>query len=476
MERVRPRLRPAASRSQDFGEVSLGLTSSMAVIEASRCLECAKPVCVEGCPVGVRIDEFVRCVAHGDISGAARIIHDDNVLPGVCGRVCPQELQCEGACVMAKKGRPIAIGYLERFVADAERTHAMPNATSVARRTGRRVAVVGSGPSGLACASDLASMGHDVTVFEALHELGGVLAYGIPSFRLPREIVRAEIEQLEHRGVTFETDVLIGSGTGLDDLIAEGFESVFVGAGAGLPRFLDVPGEGLVGVFSANEFLTRVNLMGASMPDGHTPVFDVSHRPVVVIGGGNTALDAARTAVRLGGAPVEVVYRRTEHAMPARVEEIAHARDEGISFMFLASPIHFEGESGRLDTVVVQKMRLGESDAHGRPRPEPIDGAIERLAASTAIVAIGNTPNPILVNATPTLASNPNGTIVTDPDTGATSIPGVFAGGDIATGGATVIQALGAGRRSARAIDSWLRGCPPVRATTARNPAVPASA
>jgi glutamate synthase (NADPH) small chain len=459
MDRTGMPIRGPGTRVGDFDEVTLGYTSAMAVLEASRCLNCTHPVCVEGCPVGVRIGDFVRLVADGDIAGAAAVIHEDNVLPSVCGRVCPQEIQCEGACVLAKKGRPIAIGYLERYVADEERTRMLVRSTPAPERTGRRVAVVGSGPAGLACAGDLIRMGHDVTVFEALHEFGGVLAYGIPAFRLPKEIVKAEVEALAASGVVFESDVLVGSAPTLDELMSEhGFDAVFVGTGAGLPRFPGVEGENLIGVYSANEFLTRVNLMHANDPDGRTPVYDLEGRPVVVIGGGNTAVDAARTARRLGGEPVTMLYRRTGAEMPARAEEIDHAREEGVAMQFLVGPVEFRGQEGWLSSVMVQRMRLGDPDESGRAFPEPIPGAVEEIAADVAIIAIGNAPNPILMAATPDLATTTRGTVSADPQSGATSIPGVFAGGDITTGGATVILALGAGRRAAASIDRWLAG------------------
>jgi glutamate synthase (NADPH) small chain len=459
MDRTPIGVRDPGERIGDFDEVSLGYTSGLAILEASRCLNCTRPVCIDGCPVGVRIDEFVKLVAAGDIEGAAAVIQRDNVLPAVCGRVCPQESQCEGSCVLAKKGRPIAIGYLERFVADHERSHATRHDPVAVTRTGRRVAVVGSGPAGLACAGDLNRLGHAVTVFEALHELGGVLAYGIPAFRLPKDIVRAEIGRLEREGVAFETDVLIGSGMSLDDLMGpEGFDAVFVGTGAGLPRFPGIPGEDLIGVYSANEFLTRVNLMHAHDRSARTPVYDIADRPVVVIGGGNTAVDAARTSLRLGARTVTMLYRRSEAELPARLEEIDHAREEGVDMRFLVGPVSFNGEDGWLRSVTVQQMRLGEQDPDGRARPEPIPGATDVVDADVAIIAIGNAPNPILMRATPELQTTRRGTVSVDPITGATSMPGVFAGGDITTGGATVILALGAGRRAAVAIDAWLRG------------------
>ncbi|CAN5850371.1 NADPH-dependent glutamate synthase [soil metagenome] len=457
MERTKMPARPANERGEDFGEVNLGYTSGFAVLEASRCLNCTRPKCIEGCPVGVQIESFIRAVASGDFATAAEVIRADNALPGVCGRVCPQEAQCEGSCILNKKQKPIAIGHLERFVADWERQHVVSKVAKPPTATGQRVAIVGSGPAGLACAGDLARQGHEVTIFEALHEPGGVLIYGIPEFRLPKEIVAAEVQSLRDLGVRIETDVLIGAGTTLETLMTEdGFEAVFVGTGAGLPRFPGVPGEDLIGVYSANEFLTRVNLMRAYEEEAETPVYDLTGRPVAVIGGGNTAMDAARTALRLGGDPVTLFYRRTEEEMPARREEVEHAREEGVRFSFLLSPVAFEGAEGWLKSMRLQKMELGEPDEDGRRRPQPIQGAIESVQADAVIIAVGNAPNPLLSRATPALATTDRGTVVTDPVTGATSIPGVFAGGDISTGGATVILAMGAGRRAARAIDDYL--------------------
>jgi glutamate synthase (NADPH/NADH) small chain len=459
MERTEMPVRDPEERSRDFEEVNLGYASGLAVLEASRCLNCNRPVCIEGCPVGVRIDDFIMAVARGDFSSAADIIRDDNALPGVCGRVCPQEAQCEGACVLNRKQKPIAIGHLERFVADWEREHAISPVSAPEISTGKRVAIVGAGPAGLACAGDLASMGHQVTIFEALHEPGGVLTYGIPEFRLPKDVVEAEVDGLRKLGVRFETDVLIGAGTTIDTLMTEdGFDAVFVGTGAGLPRFPGIPGEDLIGVYSANEFLTRVNLMRSYEPEAETPVFDLTGRPVAVIGGGNTAMDAARTALRLGGDPVTLFYRRTEEEMPARREEIEHAREEGVRFSFLVSPIAFEGDEGWLESITMQKMELGEPDQEGRRRPVPIEGDVETVRADMTVIAIGNDPNPVLIRATPDLETSSRGTIEVDRETGATSIPGVFAGGDVSTGGATVILAMGAGRRAATAIDEYLKG------------------
>jgi glutamate synthase (NADPH/NADH) small chain len=443
-------------RTANFSEVNLGFTSALARLEAERCLRCPRPKCIEGCPVGVRIDEFVLLVSEGRFGEAAGIVKQDNSLPAICGRVCPQEFQCEGSCVLGKKHEPVAIGALERFVADYEREHGITTTRPPTVRTGKSVAVVGSGPSGLACAGDLAQMGHDVTVFEALHELGGVLVYGIPEFRLPKEIVRAEVGQLEQLGVRFETNAVIGMVQTLDELLAD-HEAVFVGVGAGLPRFTGVPGENLVGVYSANEFLTRVNLMKAYLPDSDTPVLDVRGKRVAVFGGGNTAMDAVRTAVRLGAAMAAIVYRRSEEEMPARAEEVAHAMEEGVHFVTLTAPVEFLGDDdGWLQGVRVQRMRLGAPDEGGRRRPEPIADSTYTTGIDVAVIAIGNTPNPLLPKTDPELEQTRRGTLVADDDTGRTSKRGVFAGGDIVTGGATVILAMGAGRRAAASIDEYL--------------------
>jgi len=458
MERTPTPMRDPQERSASFDEVNLGYTSALAVLEASRCLNCKRPVCVEGCPVGVRIDEFVALVADGKFAEAASVVNVDNPIPAVCGRVCPQEAQCEGACVLNKKGRPIAIGHLERFVADRELERAEHQRVPRREPTGRSVAVVGSGPAGLACAGDLIRMGHEVTVFEALHELGGVLTYGIPAFRLPKPVVEAEIGHLEDLGVRFERDVLVGVSPTVEDLRhGEGFNAVFVGTGAGLPRFPGIEGEGLIGVYSANEFLTRINLMHANEPEARTPVYDLDGRSVVVIGGGNTALDAARAALRLGSAGVTLLYRRSRAEMPARTEEVVHAHEEGVNFRYLVAPLRFNGNDGWLDGVTIQQMALGPPDDQGRARPVPVEGATEDVACEVAIVAIGNRPNPILTKATPDIDTSSWGTIEIDAASGSTSIPGVFAGGDVATGGATVILALAAGRRAAASIDEWLQ-------------------
>jgi glutamate synthase (NADPH/NADH) small chain len=455
MPRVTMPERDPRVRAESFDEVNLGLTEQLAIIEASRCLQCARPTCIEGCPVGVRIDQFITAVADGDFDRAADIVAIDNSLPAVCGRVCPQETQCEGACVLANKARPIAVGYLERFVADRAQARRLAEPPSPVRPAGFSVGVVGSGPAGLACAFDLARSGHAVTVYEALHEPGGVLVYGIPEYRLPKAVVAAEVELLRRHGVAFEMDAPIGRAETVDDLL-ERHDAVFIGIGAGLPRFLDVPGEHLIGVQSANEFLTRVNLMRAYQEAVDTPVSDVRGKHVAVIGGGNTAMDAVRTALRLGARDATIYYRRTEDDMPARREEIRHAREEGIHFEFLLGPIAFEGEEGWLRTMRLQRMRLGDPDSSGRRRPEPIDGAVVDVPVDVVVIAVGNAPNPML-SRTEGLTVSPRGTIVADPDTGRTEKPGVFAGGDIVTGGATVILAMGAGRRAAAAIDEYLR-------------------
>ncbi len=455
LERTEMLERDPAERARSFEEVNLGFTAEMAKLEAMRCLECARPKCVAGCPVGIEIDKFVMLVAEGSFGAAAEVVQRDNLLPAICGRVCPQENQCEGECVLAKKERPIAVGHLERYVADYVRNEGLEQVTERPAATGKRVAIIGSGPAGLACAGDLIQSGHEVTVYEALHEPGGVLVYGIPEFRLPKEIVHAEIAGLEKLGVRFEMNAIIGHTYTLDELLAVN-DAVFIGVGAGLPRFLNVPGENLIGVYSANEFLTRVNLMKAYLDTDDTPVLDVTGKTVVVFGGGNTAMDAARTALRLGAADVRVLYRRTEAEMPARVEEVRHAREEGIIFDFLVSPTELAGSDGILTGLTLQKMELGEPDDSGRRRPQPIAGATEQMAADIAVVAIGNGPNPLLLSTCPELERTRWGTIAVDEDTGRTSMEGVFAGGDIVTGGATVILAMGAGRRAAASIEQWL--------------------
>lgn len=445
-------------RRNNFKEVNLGFTEELARMEALRCIQCPKPTCIEGCPVGIKINEFIFSIAKGDFLGAAAKIKEDNLLPAVCGRVCPQEEQCEVKCVVGKKNEPVAIGRLERFVADYERNTVGIRTPELRSKTGKRVAVIGSGPAGLSCAGDLIQMGHDVTVFEALHELGGVLIYGIPEFRLPKEIVKAEIDSLKKLGVDFQPNSVIGFTDTIDELLENGYDAVFIAVGAGLPYFLNIPGENLNGVYSSNEFLTRVNLMKAyRFPEYDTPVFHVKEKNVTVFGGGNTAMDAVRTSKRLGAKNAYIIYRRSEVEMPARNEEIHHAKEEGIEFILLANPVEFIGdENGWLKGVKVQKMELGEPDASGRRRPVPVPGSEYIIDTNMAVVAIGNGSNPIIQKTTPDLNYNKWGNIIAEEGTMKTSKKGVFAGGDIVTGGATVILAMGAGRTAAAAINTYL--------------------
>jgi glutamate synthase (NADPH/NADH) small chain len=451
--------RDPLERAACFDEVNIGLTPEQATVEAMRCLQCKTPTCIDGCPVNIQIDQFIERVAHGDIRGAGDIIRMDSLLPAICGRVCPQESQCEGTCVLDKKHRPIAVGHLERYVADTVRRYGLEPAPEPVAPSGKSVAIVGSGPAGLACAADLAKAGHQVRVFEALHQPGGVLIYGIPEFRLPKDIVAAEIDGLKELGVEFEMNAIIGRTITVEELLTdEGFDAIFVGVGAGLPRFLNVDGENLIGVYSANEFLTRVNLMGAYREDTETPVLDLTGRRVVVFGGGNTAMDSARTPLRLGAEEVRVAYRRTEAEMPARDEEIEHAKEEGIIFDFLVSPVELLGnDEGWLTGVRFQRMELGKPDDSGRRRPIPIEGDIFDLQADVVIVAIGNSPNPLLPATESRLEQTRWGTLAVDETTGRTTMPGVFAGGDIVTGGATVILAMGAGRIAAASINEYLK-------------------
>jgi glutamate synthase (NADPH/NADH) small chain len=449
-------------RVRNFNEVPLGYTEEQALAEASRCLQCKKPKCIDGCPVAVDIPGFIGLVQEGKFAEAARKIKLTNVLPAVCGRVCPQETQCEALCVLGKKSDPVAVGRLERFVADWEREHDVVERPHTAPPTGKRVAMIGSGPAGLTCAADLAKLGHDVTVFEALHEMGGVLVYGIPEFRLPKKILRKEIDTLRDMGVKLETSAVIGKLATIEELMQEeGFDAVFIGTGAGLPHFMGIPGENLMGVYSANEFLTRSNLMRAySFGDkADTPI--AHGKRVMVIGGGNVAMDSARTALRLGAEKVILAYRRSREEMPARAEEIHHAEEEGIDFHLLTVPVEFRGdERGWVSSAIMQKMELGEPDESGRRRPVPIEGSEYEEPIDVAIIAIGAGANPMISSTTPDLEINRRGYIVTDPETGATSIPGVYAGGDIVTGSATVIEAMGAGRKAAAAIHAYLMGEP----------------
>ena len=449
----------ATLRSRSFEEVNSGLPPADAMLEATRCIECAKPGCIEQCPVGVDVKRVVALIYAGDYLGAATKLREDNALPAITGRVCPQENQCEGGCVLGRKGAPLAIGYLERFVADYERESGRLGLPQIAPPTGKSVALVGSGPAGLSAAGDLVQKGHRVHVFEALHELGGVLVYGIPEFRLPKSIVRAEIQNLQRMGVEFETNVVVGKSVTIDDLMQdESYEAVFVATGAGLPRFLGIPGEHLNGVYSANEFLTRVNLMRAYRAlEYDEPVYDCHGRNVVVVGGGNTAMDAVRTARRLGARTATLMYRRSEKEMPARAEEVKHAREEGIEFRMLTDPIAFLGdERGWLKGARCMQMELGAPDASGRRSPVPIKGSEFVLHVDVAIIGAGTTANPLIQSTTLDLATNSRNYIVTDAQTMRTSKRGVFAGGDIVTGGATVILAMGAGRKAASSIHEFL--------------------
>ena len=449
-------------RSRNFQEVALGYSRELAMQEAARCLQCKKPKCVEGCPVEVPIKDFISALAKGDENEAYRIIKSTNSLPAVCGRVCPQEHQCEGLCILAAKGQPVCIGRLERYVAD---THLAANpceqvtgeTACATRRPDLKVACLGSGPASITAAGYLASLGVAVDVYEALHEPGGVLIYGIPAFRLPKDVVGRELDGLRQLGVRFMTNWVGGRTVMIEELLEQGYKAVFIGVGAGLPMFLGVPGENLIGVFSANEYLTRVNLGRAyAFPEYDTPAYP--GKRVTVFGAGNVAMDAARTAMRLGAESVHIVYRRTREEMPARHEEIEHAEEEGIKFELLASPLAFKGnEAMRLETVSLQRMRLGEPDASGRRRPEVVPGDIYELQTDLAIVALGTRSNPILLDASPKLERNKWGYVTINEETGETSMPNVFAGGDIVTGAATVILAMGAGRKAAQEIARRLK-------------------
>ena len=453
-----PELEPDV-RAHCFEEVNQGLDARAAVGEATRCIACARPGCQVDCPVGVKIKEIVALIQAGDFLAAAAKMREDNALPAITGRVCPQESQCEGGCVLGKKGQPVAVGNLERFIADFERTSGQLGLPAIAPATGKSVAIVGSGPAGLSAAGDLIQKGHHVRVFEALHELGGVLVYGIPEFRLPKSIVKEEVDNLRRMGVEFETNVVVGKSVTLDELMrVEGYDAIFVATGAGLPVFLGVPGEHLNGVYSANEFLTRTNLMRAyKFPEFDEPIYDCRDRDVIVVGGGNTAMDAVRTARRLGARTATLVYRRSETEMPARAEEVKHAREEGIAFRMLTNPVEFLGdEKGWLTGARSVRMELGEPDASGRRRPAPIAGSEFILPANVAIIGVGTTANPTVQSSAPDLATNRYNYIVAHPETMRTSKRGVFAGGDIVTGGATVILAMGAGRKAAKGIDEYL--------------------
>ncbi|KAB2887448.1 MAG: NADPH-dependent glutamate synthase [Desulfobulbaceae bacterium] len=443
-------------RARNFLEVPTGYTMKMAQEEASRCLQCKKPGCVSGCPVGVDIPGFIDLIAQGDMSGAIRNLWRKNSLPAVCGRVCPQEIQCEGQCIVGKKGQPVAIGNLERFCADYEREHGTGELPPKQPATGKKVAVVGSGPSGLTVAGDLIVKGHDVTIFEAFHKPGGVLVYGIPEFRLPKSIVAQEVNFLARLGVKVECNAVVGRTVSLDELFAEGYEAIYVGVGAGLPKFMNLPGENLVGILSANEYLTRANLMKAyQYPDVDTPI--PHGKNVVVLGAGNVAMDSARTAMRLGAETVKIVYRRSREEMPARAAEIHHAEEEGIEMCLLTNPTRYLGnDKGRLTGMECLRMELGEPDSSGRRRPIPIKGSEYQIDCDLCIVAVGSGANPLLTSETSDMQLNKWGYIITDPQTGKTTKKGVWAGGDIVTGAATVILAMGAGRQAADSIHNYL--------------------
>ncbi len=451
--------RSAIERARDFDEVTLGYTEEMARAEAERCLQCKVPTCIEGCPVNIDIKSFIGHMIEGDYTNAVSVLKERNALPAVCGRVCPQEEQCESRCVLAKKGESVAIGRLERWLGDFDLTCELEHRCipQVGPDSGKRVAIVGSGPAGLACAGELRRFGHAVTIFESLHATGGVLTYGIPEFRLPKHIVQAEVGLLEEMGVEIRCDMVIGATYTLDELMtAEGYDAVFVGNGAGLPVFMNIPGENLNGVYSANEFLTRVNLMRAyEFPKADTPV--MRGRKVAVVGGGNVAMDSARTAKRLGAEEVFLVYRRTADEMPARKEEVHHAREEGVEFKMLCSPEAILGSDGWVTGMTATRMELGEPDASGRRAPVCVMDSEFVIDCDTVIMAIGTRANPLLTQTTPDLEVSNRGYVVVD-ENGATSKPGVFAGGDIVTGSATVILAMGAGKRAARSIDEWLAG------------------
>ncbi len=442
-------------RNKNFKEVALGYTYEQAIDEANRCLNCKNKPCVGGCPVSVDIPAFIQKIREEDIEGAYEIISKSSSLPAVCGRVCPQETQCESKCVRGIKGEPVAIGRLERFVADWHMTHSTEKAKKP-EPNGHKVAIVGAGPAGLTCAGDLAKMGYDVTIFEALHLAGGVLVYGIPEFRLPKAIVQKEIEGLKELGVKVDTNFVIGKVLSVDELFDDyGFESVFIGSGAGLPRFMNIPGENLKGVYSANEFLTRTNLMKAYKPDSSTPI--KKNTSVAVVGGGNVAMDAARCAKRLGAEKVYIVYRRSEEELPARKEEVHHAKEEGIIFTLLTNPVEILGDENKMVCgMKVIDMELGEPDASGRRRPVEKAGSEHVIDVDCVIMSIGTSPNPLIRSTTPGLDTNKHGCIVAD-ETGLTSRPGVFAGGDAVTGAATVILAMGAGKTAAKAMDEYIK-------------------
>ncbi|MBT7085579.1 MAG: NADPH-dependent glutamate synthase [Desulfobacterales bacterium] len=449
-----PEQEPAV-RAKNFDEVPLGQSAEAAMLEAARCLQCKKPACVKGCPVEVDIPGFIDFVKAGDFTAAISRVWEKNSLPAVCGRVCPQESQCEGLCIVGKKGEPVAIGNLERFVADYERKNKKAALPAIAESTGKKVAVIGSGPSGLTVAGDLIQKGHEVTIYEAFHKPGGVLVYGIPEFRLPKEIVFSEVEGLEEMGVKLDCNNVVGRTVSLDELFEEGYDAIYLGVGAGLPTFLNIPGENLIGILSANEYLTRSNLMKAYRSEYDTPI--IKGKNVITLGAGNVAMDSARTALRLGAETSRIVYRRSREEVPARQAEVHHAEEEGVEFFFLTSPVEFLGnEKGRLTGMVGLKMELGEPDASGRRRPLAVEGSEFELDCDLAIISVGAGANPLLTQSTKELELNKWGYIVADENTGKTSKKGVWAGGDIVTGSATVILAMGAGRLAADSIHDYL--------------------
>ena len=444
-------------RIRNFDEVPLGYAPETAMREAARCIQCKKPGCVAGCPVDVKIPEFIKQIAAGDFLGAARTLKETNSLPAVCGRVCPQEDQCEKTCILGKKGEPVAIGRLERFAADYERERGAVTVPEVAPPKGKKIAVVGAGPSGLTIAGDLVKLGYDITVFEALHKAGGVLVYGIPEFRLPKAIVEAEVDYLRKLGVKIVVNAVIGRLHTVDELFAAGFDAVYIAVGAGAPVFMNIPGENLSGIYSANEYLTRSNLMKAyRFPEYDTPI--VRGKNVAVIGGGNVAMDSVRTALRLGADNAYIIYRRSEVEMPARKEEVHHAKEEGVQFHLLTNPVEYLGENGWVQGVKCLRMELGEPDASGRRSPVPVPGSEFVIAVDTVVVAVGTMANPIVPATTPGLETNRRGYIVVKGESGETTRSGVYAGGDIVTGSATVILAMGAGRKAAQAIHRALSG------------------
>lgn len=456
IERVAMPEADATERAHSYIEVNMGLNQEQAMTEAKRCLDCPAPSCVTGCPVEINIPTFIKNIERGEFIEAARVIKETSTLPAVCGRVCPQEKQCESKCIYNKTGKkPVAIGYLERFAADYERTSGKAAAPEVEKANGIKVAVIGSGPAGLTCSGELAKKGYDVTVFEALHEIGGVLKYGIPEFRLPNDIVDFEINNLRKMGVKFEADFIVGKTATMDDLRAEGFKAFFVASGAGLPRFMNIPGENYNGIMSSNEYLTRVNLMHAADSSFDTPI--IFGKNVAVIGGGNTAMDSVRTAKRLGADKVMLIYRRSEAEMPARLEEVHHAKEEGIEFHTLCNPVEYlADDKGRVCAMKVQRMELGEPDERGRRKPVPIPGAIDEVPVDLVVVSVGVSPNPLIPNSHPDIKTTDRGTLEAT-DALQTSVPNVFAGGDIVRGGATVILAMGDGRKAAASIDSYLK-------------------